>query len=81
MTARNQMTAVMDAVFERLVNTRHDALEGLRERYYYRGSFILLEHLSSKALAWNITRLRRRGEHEHAEKLEAWRRVREESAP
>jgi hypothetical protein len=48
------------------------AIAGLRRRYYYRGAFVLMEHLSPKALAWNVKRLSRR-EPEHADRLSrAW---------
>ena len=55
-----------------LANEPHDTIAGLKRRYYYRGKFILMEHLSPKALDWNVKRLKRR-EPEHAARLsEAW---------
>jgi hypothetical protein len=82
MTAlRDQMTALVTAAVNLLENTPHDTLNGLRQRYYYRGGFILLEHLSPKALASNIARLRQRGKHEHAERLRTWMASRRHGAP
>jgi hypothetical protein len=59
----------MAEVFRQLENRPHPTLSGLRERYYYRGAFILLEHLTPRAVAWTVARLHRRGEHEHARLL------------
>jgi hypothetical protein len=42
----------------------------LHRRYYYRGSFVLLEHLTPRGLETNARRLRQRGEFEHASKLD-----------
>jgi hypothetical protein len=77
---REQMKALLAAAFAALESRSHDTLGGLRQRYYYRGSFILLEHLTPKGLATNIARLRRLGEHEHAEKLQSWQASRENAA-
>lgn len=62
---------VMGEIFARLANEPHDTIPGLRRRYYYRGAFVLLEYLSARGLAANVERLRRRGEHGHADKLAA----------
>ena len=69
------LPALMARVVDRLESEPHDTIRGLRRRYYnYRGGFTLLEHLTPYALARNVKRLRRRGEAEHADKLEAaWR--------
>jgi hypothetical protein len=71
MSAANTTTmrSLMAGIFERLATEPHDTIQGLRRRYYYRGAFVLLEHLSPRGLAVNVERLRRSGEHEHAEKL------------
>jgi hypothetical protein len=72
-TMRDLVTIAID----RLESEPHETIAGLRRRYYYRGSFILLEHLSAKGLAFNVERLRRRGELEHAARLaEAWNAAR-----
>ena len=57
------------SAIERLANDPHDTIPGLRRRYYYRGAFVLLEHLSARGLGLNVKRLRRRGEYDHADKL------------
>jgi hypothetical protein len=62
MAEQNQMTEVMAEVFRVLESRPHPKLPGLRERYYYRGHFTLLEALSPKAVAWNVARLWRKGE-------------------
>jgi hypothetical protein len=80
MTARPTMKELLAAAFTALESRPHDTLGGLRQRYYYRGSFILLEHLTPKGLATVIARLRRRGEHEHAEMLHGWQDSREDAA-
>ena len=64
------MKALFAEAFKQLESRPHATLPGLRERYYYRGNFTLLEALSPKAVAWNVARLRRKGEHEHAARLE-----------
>jgi hypothetical protein len=65
------MRKLVAAAFDRLVSEPHDTIPGLRRRYYYRGGFVLLEHLTARGLAANIERLRRRGEPEHADRLAA----------
>jgi hypothetical protein len=77
---REQMKELLAAAFTALESRPLDTLGGLRQRYYYRGSFILLEHLTPKGLATVIARLRRLGEHEHAEKLQRWQASRESAA-
>jgi hypothetical protein len=65
---------VFAIAFDRLASEPHDTIPGLKRRYYYRGSFILLERLSPRGLAVNVKRLRRRGEPEHANLLAtAWK--------
>jgi hypothetical protein len=62
---------LISAAIDQLSNEPHDTIPGLRRRYYYRGSFVLLEHLTPRGLSTNVERLRRRGEAEHATRLEA----------
>jgi hypothetical protein len=70
---RDLMKTLMGMAISQLESRPHPTLPGLRERYYdYRGSFTLLEHLTPKAIARNVARLRRKGEHEHAAALDAW---------
>jgi hypothetical protein len=63
--------ALVAIAIEQLATEPHDTILGLFRRYYYRGNFVLLEHLTARGLAKNIERLRRRGEDEHAERLQA----------
>jgi hypothetical protein len=63
------MKALMREAVLQMESRPHASLPGLRERYYYRGNFVLLEALTPKAVAWNVARLRRKGEHEHSERL------------
>ena len=68
-----QMRQSMDIIIERLANEPHDTIPGLKRRYYWRGAFVLAEHLTPRGLAANVARLRRRGENEHADLLaETW---------
>ena len=60
---------IVAIAIDRLANEPHDTIQELRRRYYYRGAFVLLEHLTARGLAVNVARLRRRGEHAHAEAL------------
>jgi hypothetical protein len=71
-----ELRALVVVAINRLANEPHDTVPGLRRRYYYRGNFILLEHLSERALTVNVKRLRRRGEHEHADKAHQMERTR-----
>jgi hypothetical protein len=65
---------IIAITIDQLASEPHDTIPGLKCRYYYRGSFVLLEHLSPRGLAVNAERLRRRGERDHADKLEkVWR--------
>jgi hypothetical protein len=65
---------IVAIAIDRLANEPNDTIQGLQRRYYYRGCFVLLEHLSARGLAVNVARLRRRGEHAHAEALAlAWK--------
>jgi hypothetical protein len=59
----------LDIAIDLLSNEQHGAIPGLKRRYYYRGSFVLLEHLTPRGIAVVTERLRRRGESEHAECL------------
>jgi hypothetical protein len=61
MTADPRTSAIAIAI-DRLANEPHDAIPGLKRRYYYRGSFVLLEHLTARGLAANVERLRRGGD-------------------
>ena len=58
MTARenekDKLRFILETAFELLAKEPHPTIAGLRRRYYYRGKFTLMEHLSPKALAWNI---------------------------
>ncbi len=74
MKERELMTTLVRVAIEQLKNRPHGSLPGLRERYYYRGNFVLLEALTPKAVAWNVAWLRRKGEHEHADRLDAAKR-------
>src|SRR5262249_59424681 len=60
---------IVAIAIDRLANEPHDTIQELRRPYYYRGAFGLLEHLTARGLAVNVARLRRRGEHAHAEAL------------
>ena len=72
-TTQAQITAAVRIAIDQLASEPHDTIPGLQRRYYDRGSFVLLEHLTPRALA-DVERLRRRGEHEHADRLAAaWR--------
>jgi len=64
------LARLVGIVIEQLANEPHDTIPGLRRRYYYRGNFVLLEHLTARGLAVNVARLRRRGEHDYADRLE-----------
>jgi hypothetical protein len=65
---------LVSIAIERLANEPHDAVPGLKRRYYYRGSFVLLEHLSERGINVVAARLRRRGELDHADlMIKTWR--------
>jgi len=49
---------------------------GLRPRYYYRGNLVLLKHLTPRALSWAVAWLRRKGDAEHATRLEQYTQAR-----
>jgi hypothetical protein len=66
----HEMKMLMGEVFRQLESDPHPTLPGLRRRYYWRGNFRLIEYLTPKAVAWNVARLRRLGEHEHADRLQ-----------
>ena len=67
------MTDAIAMAIDRLANEPHDTIQGLRRRYYYRGNFVLLEHLTAHGLAVNVEQLRHRGDSAHAEALAvAW---------
>jgi len=38
--------------------------------------YILLECMSQTDLAWNVKRLRKKGQHKHADQLESYRKLR-----
>ena len=69
------MKALLRESVLQLESRPHAGFPGLRERYYYRGNFILLEALTPKAVAWNVARLHRKGEHEHADRLSEFAEV------
>jgi hypothetical protein len=72
-TRRDRARALIAIAIDQLASEPHDTIPGLKRRYYYRGSFVLLEHLSPRGLAVNVERLRHCGEREHAERLAvAW---------
>jgi hypothetical protein len=76
------MRELVAAAFDRLTSEPHDTIQGLRRRYYYRGDFVLLEHLTARGLASNVERLRRRGNPEHADRLAtAWKDANGEDSP
>jgi hypothetical protein len=80
-SAAETLRAVVASALDRLANEPHDTIPGLCRRYYYRGAFVLLEHLSERGLEANVKRLHQRGEHEHADKLATSWRACAEGAP
>jgi cob(I)alamin adenosyltransferase len=58
--AQSMMKAAVAEAVHQLERAMHPTLAGLRERYYYRGSFVLPEHITAGALAWNVARCLRR---------------------
>jgi hypothetical protein len=82
MTAARTMRELVATTFDQLAHEPHDTIQGLRHRYYYRGNFVLLEHLTARALAANVERLRRRGVSDHADRLAAaWKDANRGGAP
>jgi hypothetical protein len=80
--AARTMRELVAAAFDRLASEPHDTIQGLRRRYYYRGAFVLLEHLTARGLAVNVARLRHCGEGEHADRLAAaWKDANGGGAP
>jgi hypothetical protein len=76
------MCELVAIAIDQLASEPHDTIRGLRRRYYYRGAFILLEHLTARGLAVNVARLRRRSEDEHADRLAAaWKDANGGAAP
>jgi hypothetical protein len=81
MSSQEIFLEAFDRVMDQLEKRPHPTIPGLRERYYYRGAWVLPEHLTPKGLAWNIARFRGRGELEHAALLErTWKDTRARKA-
>jgi hypothetical protein len=58
--AQSMMKAAVAEAVHQLESAPRPTLAGLHQRYYWRGNFVLPEHVTARALAWNVARCLRR---------------------